>query len=147
MDKKRFLKIISDIESSGGKNKNHEVIKKGVNKGQRAGGAYGIVPGTLGEFYNRARNRNYVLPQELSEARGLGNDEMTKALTENPVLDDQAAEIISDIMLKESQGDPDKAAYGWNSGFTGMKEVSPETRSDSKYVKKFKTLKNKMGSN
>ena len=46
----KFLGPISNVESSGGKDRVHDVVTKGVNKGTRSISSYGIMPRTAYEL-------------------------------------------------------------------------------------------------
>ena len=50
----RIVGAISMAESSGGKNTNHPLVKKGMYKGQRAIGEYAIMPGNVPQWTKQA---------------------------------------------------------------------------------------------
>ena len=50
----KIVNAISMAESSGGKNTNHPLVKKGMYKGQRAIGEYAIMPGNVSQWTKQA---------------------------------------------------------------------------------------------
>ena len=50
----KIVNAISMAESSGGKNTNHPLVKKGIYKGQRAIGEYAIMPGNVSQWTKQA---------------------------------------------------------------------------------------------
>jgi hypothetical protein len=50
----KIVNAISMAESSGGKNTNHPLVKKGIYKGQRAIGEYAIMPGNVPQWTKQA---------------------------------------------------------------------------------------------
>tara|TARA_X000001382_G_C3135213_1_gene167724 strand:+ start:186 stop:944 length:759 start_codon:yes stop_codon:yes gene_type:complete len=50
----KIVNAISMSESSGGKNTNHPLVKKGMYKGQRAIGEYAIMPGNVSQWTKQA---------------------------------------------------------------------------------------------
>lgn len=140
-NKNRFKRLIKYLESSDGKNLNHETLTEGPNKGQTAGGAYGMVPGSAADFINQARNRNYVLPPDVEKLKKLSPDEVTKTLNENRELDEAMADVAADVMLAKTAGDEEKAAYGWRTGHNRDFKVLKDYLAHP-YVEKYKKLKN-----
>lgn len=137
--KNRFKNIIKHLESSGGKNLNHETIQSGINAGQTAGGAYGILPNTLNNFVNTSRNKGEAIDPRLDAMTQLPSEVVTDILNEDRELDEKAAELGMGQVLNRAGWDEEKAAYGWNQGHNrNFKEMANETIKDHEYVRKYR---------
>jgi len=104
-----FLKLIKQLESSGGKNVNHRKMQSGVHEGDTAIGHYGLMPKTVQEIVKRSSNKsdldNMILNAQSHQVKGI--------LDENPHKYEQYAEQLSDKLLDKTKGDPALAATGW----------------------------------
>jgi hypothetical protein len=137
---KSFLNTISQIESSGGKNYNHDLIQKGIHTGDRAIGRYGLMPNTVNEVLNRMRTAGTITP-ELKKLKNLDHESLKSSLETNPELEDKIAETLADRVLTR-QGDEDKAAYSWHQGHNMTPEqVDNSPYKEHDYVKKYNEYK------
>ena len=132
MDKESFLKTISQIESSGGKNLNHKEINSGIQAGSSAYGEYGLMPNTIREMANRAG---------LNNISNLDDENLKSKLDEDPSLKNKIIETLYNHLNQKESGDPLKMAYAWNQGHNLTPDkISDENLQKSDYVNKFKNL-------
>lgn len=137
-----FLKIISMIESSGGKNFNHPEIESGIHEGHRAAGRYGLMPNTMKEIANRMAQEG-KLSDEVQNITNLPADQMKAAIEKNPMYEQQLAEYLAGKVLERQHGDEEKAAYSWFQGHNlSPKEIEERGYKDHDYVKKFNEYRN-----
>ena len=123
MDRKKFLQLMSLLESSGGKNLKHEEITQGIHAGDTAQGQYGLMPNTIDEFKHRAKLTNRSIPKnEIQVANRLA--EHLEAKTDNP----------------------EKQAYMWQYGHNlDPDKIDEETLETNDRVLKFRELQKKLG--
>jgi len=141
MDKEKFLELIRQIESSGGKNVDHRTMASGLHKGQAAMGEYGIMPKTAEEFVNRRKMRGQFGPDEAIMAQ-LNPKELKEFLAEQDRVEQNLAGDIAEHVLRRSGGDEDKAAYMWNMGHNKKaSSIDDDSLEASNYVDKFRKLK------
>lgn len=141
----QFLKAIAQLESSGGKNFNHETMEHGIHEGHTAAGRYGLMPNTVNEVLNRMSMKGTLTP-ELAELRKLEPDQIKETLETNPDLEHQIARSLGKRVL-ERQGDETKAAFSWNQGHNLTPDRIEEMGyQDHDYVKKFNKIRGMMGS-
>lgn len=133
----RFKKTLRMVETSGGKNLAHSPVKKGVNKGDTAGGEWGILPNSLKMYINQAKNRNMPVDPRLEELALLPNDQITKRLNEDREIDNIAANLGQSIILDQADYDEGKAAYSWNHGNIRDFNNMPEGYMDNSYTQKY----------
>lgn len=126
---KSFLKTISKVESSGGKNFKHPTMKAGIHKGNAAIGRYGLMPNTVNEVLNRLKRAGSLTP-DLEKLKELDAASLKSHLETNPHVEDQIAEALAQKVLDRQQ-DEEKAAYSWNQGHN----LSPERIAGSSYQK------------
>jgi hypothetical protein len=135
-----FLNNISQIESSGGKNFNHSVVKTGIHAEHKAIGRYGLMPNTIAETLNRMRISGTLTP-ELKELNKLDTQTLKSTLENNPELEDQIAEALASRVL-DRQKDEEMAAYSWNQGHNlSPNDITQASYKDHDYVKKYNTYK------
>lgn len=147
MDKKRFLDIIRQIESSGGKNTKHKKMESGIHKDQAAMGEYGIMPNTANEFIKRRELKGQFGPDE-ALMRQMNPDQLKDFLANQDRIEQNLAEDIADRVLKRSKGDEEKAAYMWNQGHNKLASKINEDMLDSAdYIKKFRGLRDLISNN
>jgi hypothetical protein len=138
---KRFLKIIKQIESSGGKNFKHNTMKSGIHKGSSGIGNYGLMPNTVSEVLTRIRRSGKITP-ELAELQKLNPSEFKSHLEANPNQEEQIAEALAELVLARQQ-DEEKAAFSWNQGHNLTPDkVEKSDYKNADYVKKFNQYKN-----
>lgn len=137
----KLLKILSQLETSGGKNLKHKPIKKGVNVGQTAGGEYGIVPASLQDFAKQTMNRNVPVDVDVLAEMDKPHSEVTKKLNQDKEFDKKAAQMAAELMLMKSGGDEEKAAYRWNMGHNTPNSEIEKNLDSNPYVEKFRRIR------
>lgn len=92
------LAILSHLESSGGKNKQHAMQTSGIHKGTRAVSSYGLMPNTVKEFI--LRNKEFQkTPTGQKLMAVLDNPEAINKITEQQEHDDA---IMSELLKEQS---------------------------------------------
>jgi hypothetical protein len=124
-NKDHILNAISTVESSGGKNTEHERLPAdSIHQGERAYGSYGLTPllmrETIGQHKDLARKYN-----KLQNLKGTDFHEQMK---EHPELEKVIASRHYDRLAKKFGHDPAKIGFAWLNGITGtMKAVKNNT--------------------
>jgi hypothetical protein len=127
------LKRIAFIESSGGKNKNHEPTTVGLNAGDTAAGSTGLMPITVRETLKL----NKDLGDKYSHFNDMTNDELTKHLNNRQDIENEISTSHWN-RLGEHFGDNDqRKAYAWRRGITAAKRAPDDVISNEDYVKKY----------
>lgn len=144
VDKKRFLNTISQLESSGGQNTQHEPMTSGIQAGTTAIGQYGLMPNTVKELVNRRRVRGTSTP-ELQDLADMDPQRMKVYIEGNPGLEQQLADELATKVITRQEGDPERAAYSWKQG-DNLKpdEITDDQLNASPYVQKFRRLNDMM---
>lgn len=141
-----LYKRFGQIESSGGKNTKHKMIKTGPNAGQTAGGETGILPNSLKDFINQSRNAGLAVDPEIETLSQLPHEMVTDALNTEKDLDRKAFDMSIRRMLNKTGGDEEKMALGWNTGHNRDYSAIPQTTlNTNKYVQDFKKTKSNEG--
>lgn len=142
-----MLGVISQLESSGGKNIAHPTIETGLQEGQTAIGNYGLLPNTVREVLNSMKHRGAPIPPELQNTLPLTDKGLAGKLIEKPELQNAVAGDLMSRVLNRSGGDEDKAAYMWNTGHNlDPNSITPEKLDTNPYVEKFRKLRAQLGS-
>jgi uncharacterized protein (UPF0147 family) len=136
MTREEFLQIIGQIESSGGKNTNHPVLKTGMHKGSSAIGKYALMPLTINELVKNNPQLQYLA--QMDEAR------KRATLENNQALQDQLAGMYYDKAAKNSNSDQE-AAYKWLHGYNSR--PTEQNLQNDEYTNKFNRLTQKLGNN
>ena len=128
----REMNAIKIVESSGGKNTNHAIIKVGVQKGTRAGGAYGIMPKTAFLLIktNKDLKKKYGFYVSINST-----EMMTSALNSNHKLDDELARVFWSALRKHRT--MESAACAWFRGPGNENCKDPQKLSSDGYVQSF----------
>lgn len=126
---REFLKKMSLIESSGGKNTDHPEVTTGVNAGTSAVGDYGIMPLTA---------QNLDKKYGINQLQDMNPDEVSDKLSDNPELQQRLAETFASKLL--SQNPTETAAYKWQYGQNSHPD--PEQIDQSDRIRKFRSLQN-----
>lgn len=129
------------LESSGGKNKDHERLTTGVNAGQKAGGAFGIVPNSARDFVRQAQNRQYILPEGMEEIKTMPAEDLTNKLNNDPEFDNKVSDLASELLLQKAGQSEERAAYGWRRGHNIIGRTDEDTAKKDPYVQKYLQLK------
>jgi hypothetical protein len=133
---KEFLRKISMIESSGGKDTNHPVMQSGLHQGMSAIGKYGLMPNTIQEVARRNRKH-----EQLGYLANMTPEQIDEEVRKNPILEQLAAEKLAEHVINKQGGDEVKAAYSWNMGHNlSPKKIEQRQYLDNPYVKKFQKL-------
>lgn len=146
---KNFLKTISQLESSGGKNMDYPEVESGIQSGTSAMGQYGLMPNTVKEMINKRRQAGTMTP-ELQELDGMNPHEMKAHIEANPDLEDQIAKSLALKVLHNQMGDEEKAAYSWTMGDNlSPDDISKEKMNDQssaggRYVDKFRRIRDQL---
>lgn len=140
-----FLDVISQIESSGGKNLNHPMMQSGIHEGHRAMGKFGLMPNTVTEVATRMERDGTITP-EIRALAAMSPVEMKRAIEENTDYEEQLARYLGTHILKNQEGDMEKAAYSWNQGHN----LTPDTienrnYKEHDYVQKYKKIRDMLG--
>lgn len=147
MDKKQFLDIIRQIESSGGCDLKHETLQSGIHKGDAAIGEYGIMPKTAQEFIKRRELKDQFGPDE-ALMRQMNPEQLKEFLADQDRVEQNLADDIATRVLKRSKGDVEKAAYMWNQGHNKLaSSIDEEDLDNADYISKFRRLRNSLGKN
>lgn len=137
-----FLRKIAQLESSGGKNTQHQRMTAGIHEGDTAMGQFGIMPKTADEFINRRKMRGQFGPDE-AIMKQMSPEELKQFLADNERVETKLAKDIGEHVLRRSKGDEDKAAYMWNMGHNKKaSSIDAEALAEHPYVRKFRRLKN-----
>ncbi len=145
MDKNKklreFLYKIKQIESSGGKNLDHQEMKSGIHAGDAAVGQYGLMPNTINEIINVKAQQKQASPDVIN-LKDKESHEIQKEFSQNPLLEQELAESLAKKVLNRSGGELEKAAYMWNQGHNlDPEEITPDKLESKDYVKKFRKIK------
>jgi hypothetical protein len=131
-----FLKAVGQVESSGGRNFNHERMTSGMHKGHRASGTYGFMPNTVTEVLNMMRMNGQLTP-DLEALQTMKPDQVSESLENNPEQENKLARHLAKYVLDRQQ-DPEKAAYSWNQGHNLKPEdIDKRDYKEHDYVKKY----------
>lgn len=127
----REMHNIIRIESSNGKNINHQVVKSGMNKGDRAIGFTGLMPITAKETIEQNKklsNYRYLLT--------MTNNEMTDYLNKHPEIEAKIVSYHWNRIKHIFDNDSDRMLYAWNKGITGAKYATDGQIANDDYVNK-----------
>lgn len=128
-----FLRKIAKVESSGGTNFNHQQIKSGIQKGDQAIGAFGLMPNTVDEIINRGTDIPHA-----DDILSMDPQEKKKYLEDNPDVEYALARRLASQVLDKQNGDQEKAAFAWNQGHNlSPDQIEKRGYEDSDYVQKF----------
>lgn len=125
------LFAIEMVESSGGLFMDHALITRGVQKGTRAGGRYGMMPHTVKLLIRRCE----TLQKKYNDLLLADSDEITAMLTENEKFDREISRIFWE-RLRRYFGAP-RAAYAWYHGPGAATIANKSTILEDDYVQKF----------
>lgn len=139
----RFLNLISEIESSGGKNFEHPMMESGIHAGEQAIGQYGLMPNTVDELVNRAKKSG----QMTLEMQKIGREpaELKAQIEGDPAMEQTLARQLAEKVLSKFPNE-DMAAYSWNKGHNLTPEqIEQRGYENDPYVVKFKRIKESLG--
>jgi len=125
------LQALAMIESSGGRNLDHPVVEHGLNRGTRAGGAFGMMPKTAKDIISRTP----ALRKKYGNWVYVPNDVLTTKLNEDRAMDREiATELWKRLRSKMSK---ERAACSW---FWGQyhSRCQGDAHLETAYVGKFR---------
>jgi hypothetical protein len=132
MNIEKFLELIRNLESSGGKNVNH----KPTASGKLAIGEYGQMPDTIRELANRARlgKENNMMDDSMVK----GSDEyVSQSLAKSPEIRNKYAGQMAKMLLDKTGGDMELAATGWLYGHNhNVDALKKKLENDPEYRKR-----------
>lgn len=126
-----FLKKISMLESSGGKNIAHQEVESGPQAGETAIGNYGLMPNTMKELAVR-----YPSPV----TNGLSKDELELSALVDPKFANTMAGSMADYLKNKRGLSDEEAAAAWEAGHNKNPE---DLDLNSPRAKKFRVLSGK----
>lgn len=139
----RFLWNTMQIESSGGLNTEHQPIKHGRFKGERAIGKWGLLKPTVNEIVNRMRIAGN-LKAEHARLETMSRDDLEHHFKENPQVELDMARFLASHVLKRQKGNQHKAAYSWLYGHNLFpSDISEHHLANEDYVAKYKKFDRK----
>lgn len=130
------LHAISEIESSGGKNKNHALTTVGLNAGHRAAGSTGLMPLTVKETISKSPD----LQKKYSHLMTMTHDRVTQHLNENPSAETEIANHHWERITEHFKDNGARRAFAWRNGITAAKRASDSEVMSHPYVQKFLSL-------
>lgn len=139
-----FLNTVSMIESSGGKNFNHEELQSGIHKGHRAAGTYGLMPNTIDETINRMQRDNYDMEFAKPIIENKDPKFVKDYVEQNPDVEKKLARYLASNLLDKTNFDKEKAAYMWNTGHNQKVANITDKYTDHPYTEKFRKIKKQL---
>lgn len=138
-DSQHMLRTIANVESSGGKDINHEALG-GMHAGERAYGKYGLTPVVIRETIKLNRD----LRKKYGKAMKLDGDDIAHFMQDNPGLEEQVAMKHLKRLEHHFGNNTDEIGYAWLNGVTGTYKARNEHKnlSDHWHVKKIKAAYN-----
>lgn len=144
MDLETKLKVLAQLESSGGKNKIHNMQTSGLHKGTRAVSSYGLMPNTVAEFVRR--NKQFqTTPTGQEVLKALDNPEAINKITEQQEHDDAIMRALVEEQNARLQkhipedADPELLnVYAHRRGVAGaIKAAKDGSYKEDPYVRKY----------
>lgn len=153
--KQAFKDAIAEIESSSGKNVDHQRMESGIHKGDKAFGDIGLMPNTAKQYAKELLSSG----DDSAELQGIlsskqGSDQVNQILEDNPELYQKLKDYHFDRLLIKNKNDPFKAAhahyygenFAQNRNLDGDK-FNPFSHDKSGYIDKFKKAYETRGDN
>ena len=135
------LRHIAEIESSGGKNKNHAQTTVGLNAGQTAAGSTGLMPLTVKETLSK----NPTLNKKYGHLAGMEHSKITEALNKDPSMEADIANTHWQRLDHVFGSNQSRKAYAWRNGISAAKSASDEKINSHPYVQKYMKLRGQSG--
>lgn len=127
------LDILTHVESSGGKNKDHPEVTHGLNKGHRAGGKTGLMPITVLETIKK----NPDLAEKYHHITKLTPNQITEHVNNHEDFEAEIANRHWKRLGKVFGNDKIRKVFAWNQGITGAKRASESDMLNHPYVQKY----------
>jgi len=141
-NKNHILNAIQFVESSGGKNTNHERLPQdSIHRGERAFGKYGLTPLLIRETIGQHKD----LSRKYNSLQNLQGDQFHEQMQQHPELEEIIASRHYDRLSRKFGHDHQKIGYAWLNGITGtMKALKRgDDISDHWHVQKITNAYNK----
>ena len=139
-----MLDVIRRLESSDGTNVDHKEMETGMHAGSKAIGDYGLMPNTVREIANRARN-DKTLTSQMDMVSRMPAEAMSTHLTNDPALQREFAQKMAERLIDKHNGSEEKVAEAWLKGHnTPTEKFTDEVLSESDRVKKYRQERMKM---
>ncbi len=119
------LTDIAGLETSYGKDLDHKQLESGIHKGDKAIGAFGIMPNTIRDLANKVKNPESDLGRALSSEIELNDVEALKSmdseqlhglLASNPQLQQKIGRLLYLEAVQKRGQDPERNAFAWQMG-------------------------------
>lgn len=133
-----FLKLMSQLESSGGKQLNHPAATKGLSTGDHAVGQYGLMPQTAYEVLHPSDPRKMQTDPNLWQFNNMNPKELSNKIKNSPELEHSIAAQYADKVLNRAQS-PEAASEMWLMG--ASHPVSNDELQNNPRVLKFQQLR------
>lgn len=115
-NKNHIMTAIQMVESSGGKNTNHEKLPvNSIHRGERAFGSYGLTPLLIRETIGMHKD----LSRKYGHMKKLTHNDFHEAMNKHPELEQIIASRHYDRLAKKLGHDPAKIGYAWLNGISG----------------------------
>ena len=136
----KFLHNLMQLESGGGKNTDHQKVKHGLLRGEKAMGRWGMMPSTMDEILGRLERIGKLHPS-MKPLKSMDRDGRAAYLQKKPHVELEMARYLARHVMARSKGDVLRAAYSWNNGHNLYPhEITDDELSGSSYVKDFAQL-------
>jgi hypothetical protein len=133
----KFLWATMQVESSNGKNTQHQEIKSGKFKGEKAIGRWGLLKPTIDEMLNRKRHGGR-LDGDMAPMATMNRDQTEEYLKINPQLELDLARDLAQHVIKRNGGDLKRASYAWLYGHNlSPADITNDHIHSEPYVQKF----------
>lgn len=140
-----FLHNIMQLETGGGKNLDHPVIKHGKYKGQKAIGKWGLLHPTVDEVLHRMETVHKLHPL-LKPLMAMNRDQIHDTFVKKPYLELEIARFLARHVLARNQNNYAKGAYCWNMGHNIFPhEISDDDLKSHGYTQDFMKLASGVG--
>lgn len=113
----KMLRTVAAVESAGNTNYDHKTVTHGLNAGQTAAGAYGLMPITTVETIKK----NPILNKKYGHVLKMAPNEVKSALEKDPKMQDEIARAHLDRLRRIFGNNPQTIGYAWLQGVTKTK--------------------------
>lgn len=145
------LKILAQLESSGGKRREHALQKSGIHKGTRAISSYGLMPNTVAEFVKRNKKFQQT-PTGQTLLGAIDDPSAINEITKDPAHDTEIMRALLQEQRKritpymDETDDPELLnVYAHRRGVSGaIKAAKDDSYKEDPYVKAYIEEKQKM---
>jgi hypothetical protein len=131
---KKMLDTIEQVESAGGKLKNHKPTSQGT-----AYGKYALMPDTIRETIHMHPD----LRAKYAKGMKLQGKDLHNYMQDNPGLEDAIADKHLQRLEHHFGQDPNKVGFAWNQGIRGTYHAKPEKITKHPYTQKINSIYSK----